>query len=252
MTMFRTNRDTYFIRAQGSNIEVAEKAIKWLVEYSHGKAFLAVAGYRNLEGIITKALGETVIKNLKKNDKSIVFGTQIFLVTDRKPIYNAQNSPMVAFYPTSKFLDKLDSIDNISAILVVPRIFEEIEPWIATWNATELGFPPRERERPLIRNKVVEAALKSLTARVNLSTGIIHPSDRESAIQTFEILRNGDEIFSPEEVKTWLVAQGGWKATRAQEAVDVARAVLEGKKLRRGAPTWKENILEIWRKDALK
>jgi hypothetical protein len=136
-------------------------------------------------------------------------------------------------------------------MLVVPWSFKEVELWIKAHNATELGATPIAASS-LIENRVVEEALNDLTMRVNLSTGIAHPRDREATIQTFEILRNGRETYNPEDVKAWLIATGRWKATDVEEVAKVARAVLEHKKLRRGPPAWREDILEIWRKAAEK
>lgn len=244
------DRKSYFIRLNGPNEEAAKKAFRWLIQKK--KVFLAVMGYGNLKGVISNIVGQQFVKCLKKDGKALRLGTEVTLVTERKSIYDGNDTPLVAFYPTKKFLDQLDSIPNVSEILVVPWIWEKLEPWIKTWNATELGTAPQARQSPLVSNPVVRQALKSLTAVVNVSTGILHPMDRATAIQTFEILRDGDEMFTPTEVKAWLIAKGGMKATDAQEVAEVAQKVLEYRKLRKGKPVWEKNILEMWRKDAAK
>jgi len=245
-----TDRKSYFIRSSGPDEEAVKKASGWLIPKK--KVFLAVLGYGNLEGVISDIIGQHIVKRLKNDCKVLLLGTEVILVIERKLIYNAKDAPIVAIYPTSKFLDQLDSIPNVSEMLVVPWNFEEVEPWIRAWNATELGATPQARPSPLISNPVVQQALKSLTAVVNVSTGISHPRDRATAIQTFEILRDGGEMFTPEKVKAWLIAEGGWKATDAQEVAEVAQKVLEYRRLRKGRPVWKRNILEIWREEAAK
>jgi len=102
----------------------------------------------------------------------------------------------------------------------------------------------------MLQSRVVERALESLTAIVNLSTGITDPRDRASAVQLFEILRNGGERFTPEEVKAWLVGKGGWKAIHAQEVTEVAQKVLERRRLKSGTHRWRPDILNIWRVEA--
>jgi len=245
-----TERKSYFIRSSGPSDEAVRKAFRWLIPKK--KVFLAVLGYGNLEGVVSDVIGQHIVKRLQKDSKVVLSGTEVVLVTERKLIYDAGSAPIVSIYPTSKFLDQLDSIRNVSEILVVPWNFEEVEPWIRTWNATELGAAPQVRPSPLVSNTVVQQALRSLTAIVNVSTGISHPRDRTTAIQTFEILRDAGETFTPGEVKAWLIAEGGWKATDAQEVAEVAQKVLEYRRLKKVGPVWRSNILEIWREEAKK
>jgi len=242
-------RTSYFIRSEGPDKQSVGKAISWLLSNSKPLGFIAVHGLGNLDGVIREVIGEATVKGLRQG-KTIVSGAEISLITERKLIYDGKNSPVVAFYPDSKFLDEIDSIPNISAMLVVPWLFKEVKPWIRAWNASELGQPPTTPESALTQSKIVEQALKGLTATVNLSTGISHPSDRDAAIQMFEILKAAGEPFSPDEVKAWLVGKGGWKTTDAQEVAEVAQKVLEGRRLKTGTRVWAHNILEIWEKDA--
>ncbi len=244
-----SKRESYFIRSEGPDQDSVKKAFSWLLQRGKPLGYIALNVYGNLEVVIKDIVGDFGIKSLKQYGKLNVSGSEILLVTERKMIYNAGNAPLVAFYPAKKFLDELDSIPNISAMLVVPWTLSEVEPWIRAWNASELGAPPAKRIEPLVRNKVVERALRSLTSCVNLSTGISHSRDRSAAVQMFEILRDARESFEPEEVKAWLVGEGGWKATDADEVAEVARKILAGRKLRTGMPAWADNILDIWKKE---
>ena len=247
-----SKRESLFIYSEGPSSNSVKKAFEWLVKYPSEKGFLAVMGYGNLRGAISDVLGDKAVKTLIKKGSLVLSGKEILLITKRKPTYSGDNLPLVVFFPTSKFLDEMDSIPNVSAMLVVPWIMKEVEPWIRTWNATELGAKKKKVVPTLVKNKVVEQALKSLTACVNVSTGITHPRDKDRAVQTFIILRDGGEMFTPDEIKAWLIAKGGWKATDAQEVAEVAQKVLDRRRLRRGRPTWRKGILKIWRKEAAK
>lgn len=238
----------HFINTHGPDENAIRQALDWLLGNKKGQGFVAVHQYDNLtNGIIGDVIGKIHVRNLISRGETKFAGTRIFLVTQKKRVNDGNDLPLIAFHPSRKFLDELDSIPNVSAMLVVPWILEEVQPWIKTWNATELGTPAQSRKTPLVSNKVLEAALRSLNARVNRSTGIGHPSDREAAIQMFTILKGGRESFDPEEVKAWLIAEGGWQANYAEEVAELARGVLEGKKFRTGSPAWSENILESWR-----
>lgn len=134
-------------------------------------------------------------------------------------------------------------------MLVVPWIFNEIELWIKTHNANELGAEIKQ-EAELIENNVVVEALKSLVTAINISTGITHPSDRERAIWTFTIIRDAGEYYKPENVKAWLIRYGGLKATDAEKIRELAEKVLERRRLRKGRRPWRRNILKYWRERA--
>jgi len=248
MAMFE--KRSYFIKAEGPDRGTVAKAFRWLLENSKAKSFLAIAVIGNLNGVIGDVLGERIVKALRKEGKVAISGIEIVLVTKRNIIYDGENAPLLAFYPSSKYLDELDSIPNISAMLVVPWTMKDIELWIRARNATEVGVVQPPKELPLVSNKVVEAALRSLTARVNVSTGIAHPMDREATIQALMILRDAGERFVPDEIKAWLISKGGWRATDAQEVAEVAQKILDGRRLRYGASAWALNILEIWREEA--
>jgi hypothetical protein len=240
------------MRSEGPELGAVKKPFSWLVQNAKPRGFVAVHVYANLDGVIREAIGDAVVKALRNQGRIVVQGSEIVLMTEHKLIYNGQNSPLVAFYPNAKFLDDLDSIPNISAMLVVPWNFSEVEPWIRARSASELGVPSVTPTGPSVRSRVVERALQGLTLRVNLSTGISHPRDDDAAVQMFEILKRAGESFSPDEVEAWLIGKGGWKATHAQDVAEVAQKVLEGRRLRTGMPAWAPNILEIWRQDAEK
>jgi len=81
----------------------------------------------------------------------------------------------------------------------------------------------------------------------NRSTGMENPADRDTAAQSFVILKEGGETYSPDEIKAWLISRAGWRATHAHEVAEVAAEVLLGKKSGNGIPAWPGNALQTWR-----
>jgi hypothetical protein len=53
------------------------------------------------------------------------------------------------------------------------------------------------------------------------------------------------ESFTPEDVKAWLIREGGWNACHAQDAADLAQKVLEHKKLQKGRPHLRRYIRDL-------
>ena len=76
---------------------------------------------------------------------------------------------------------------------------------------------------------ILEKALEAITARVNLSTGLIHPND-----------------LNEHEISLWAI-EHGWLQKDAKELGKLAKKIGEGGRVQienRGH-WWKENILDI-------
>jgi hypothetical protein len=106
----------------------------------------------------------------------------------------------------------------------------------------------RAHNEDLVGNTVLQAALVDLTAIVNVTTGITHPSDKAAAVQLFEVLRAGGVPFDPAEVKAFAVRHG-WEPRHARDLASVAQRISEGKRVQTGraGKMWSESILEKWR-----
>lgn len=253
------------MKAQCSSIYLNEspnksaivKGFSWLIELGNNNvnkrsALLAVPVKSNLQGDIISVIGDTAEKRLRKGEMVTVKSTvQLSLLTERQTIYS-WNGPILAIYPTKKLLDKIDGLKEVTDVLVIPWTLEEVQYWIDTWSAIELGTTPKATTSKIISNPIVEAALKSLTHRVNLSTGIIHPSDRSATIGLFRHLHNAGISYDPTEVRAWLLSQGGWNPKGADDVMKIAVDILTGKRLHGGHDSWGDNILEIWEDNAKK
>ena len=242
------SRKSFYINSNGSDHDAVRNGLLWLLDQSKisNGGFIAVPTIRNLDGLISDIFGLTIVKNLKKHGKTTISGITISLITDRKMIYRVQHKPIFVLYADKQMLDKIDSMKDIKNILVFPWMFNEIENWIVTWNATELGKSP-SKKKEIIGNPVVVQALKNLTSYVNLSTGIAHPQDRSATIWTFKILKQNNENFLFDEIKSWLISQGHWRAAAAEDAAVIARGVLNEKSFRSGTCVWRKDIIDIWR-----
>lgn len=241
-------KEVYYINSQGADSTSVKKGINWLLQFKSG--YLAVNQNSNLDGLIAEVLGQQKVKELVKTGNTMINSTLLTLVTERKPVRISDPRPLAAFFVDTKFLDVLQSIPTLPAMLVVPWLLEEVKPWIRTVNAKDLDTPKNELPEELIKNGVIVQALRTLSALVNKSTGILHPLDRDSAIEIFKTLKNAGEDFTPEDAKAFLIREEGWKATYAQDVADIAQKVLEGKKLQYRSGRLRPDLLDIWRKEA--
>jgi hypothetical protein len=254
----KAQRSSLYIKTEGVNEQAIAKGLAWLVALGNNdvnkrSALLAVPLKANLQDAISSVMRETNVKRLGKGEKVTISNSnvQISLLTERKTIYS-WDGPILVIYPTKRLLDKIDGLTEVTDVLVIPWTLEEVQFWVDTWSAIELGANPQAKTAKPFSNPIVEAALENLTRRVNLSTGITHPRDRSLTIELFKILRDNEISYNPDEVRAWLVLHG-WNPEDADNVKQVAIDVLARKRLRSdGQSRWRKDILEIWKEGAKK
>ena len=65
-------------------------------------------------------------------------------------------------------------------------------------------------------DKIVEKAINALTKRINISSGLSHPMDKDAAIDILILLKAEGHLFSAEEIKI-LAQRNGWGSTGAND-----------------------------------
>lgn len=205
----------------------------------------------NLSGVIDEVLVKRAVKALKQgNSINLDLVVTVSLLTERKDIFNHQG-PVLAVYPNKKLLDKIDNMRGVTDVLVIPWSFQEIQYWIEAWQALELGTSGKSPGNPSFSDPVVEESLKSLTSRVNLSTGIGHPMDKAAAVDLFRKLKAAKIAYDPSEIRGWLVRHG-WESDDADAVKDVAEKILQGRAVRIANGGWADDIVSVWRERASK
>lgn len=254
----KPQRSSIYIRFQpGEYRQAIRNGFAWLIQLSKSDtsksaALLAAPTQSTLRGDISSVIGDKAMSNLTRGHAvTLNSSAKVSLLTERTVLYS-WNGPILAICPTKKLLDKIDGLIGVTDVLVIPWILQEVQYWIDTWAATELGSIPRVITGKPFSDPVVEAALEALTNRVNLSTGILHPLDRAAAIDLFRILRDNGILYDPDEIRAWLVSQGGWRPSYADDVKKVAEAILARKALKGQRRAWSDNILEILRERANK
>lgn len=135
----------------------------------------------------------------------------------------APGAVIVAYYADEKMLEMLDGIDGLVGIVAVPDLPNQIDGWIARWNAAVHGQTP-SAPTVLISDAVVEKALSSLSSWINLSHNVMNPRDKEHADETLRILRAKGHVFEPDKVKSWAI-RNGWKPGAADELAKLATRI---------------------------
>lgn len=74
---------------------------------------------------------------------------------------------------------------------------------------------------------IVEEALKSLTIRVNLSTGLLHPQDECAAKELFQMLSKAGELLHATEIAEW-ASRNNWQDKHAKALGELAQKINQG------------------------
>lgn len=170
----------------------------------------------NLDSIVLgDFLGRDVAKRLMKGGTVALGDCGVSLMHESTATAQKKCRARIglAFYVSKGSILKLDQLD-FECLIFVPWFDQEGVEWAQKWNAETHGASTTGAEVNLPESVVT--ALKSLTACVNLSTGLGHPSDKEHAKRTFSKLQSGRIKWNPTEIEKWAV-RNGWRADDAQE-----------------------------------
>lgn len=200
-----------------------------ICKLSQGKvqeAILFVPGKDSVKyTTLASALGERNAKKL--HDGGVVAlpsGVPMRLETIRTLRWVTKPSVLISIYSDQKMLDQVDSIKNLFGIVAVPHVSEALEAWQKTWSPTVHGVP-KQSPQTLISDPIVEQALLSLTAGINLSHSLLNPRDKEHADRTLRILRANGHVEQPENLRSWAI-KNGWHPKAADEFEKLAIKVL--------------------------
>lgn len=241
----------YYLQSDEAQPAKARQAIQWLIGSSSSTVYLAVIQNSIVDHIFRDVLGKDFVRNLIKRGSALLDGHEVVLVTHTRMQYNPVPSRLLAFYPDEAFLDELDAIPRITAMLVVPYQAEEIETWRKARNAVPLGQPQQARVTMHLSDRVVEAAVRSLAQAVNQANRLASGRDRERAVLTFRILlEEGHLSYDPEDVKVFLMSECGFDGPLADTVKEIAEQILQGRRLRADRSYFVPNIMDIWKEDA--
>lgn len=93
-------------------------------------------------------------------------------------------------------------------------------------------------------NNSVLRALQALTNRINLSTGLTHPTDRNSALEMLVFLRTNGIALNADEIYLWAI-NNGWQTNFATDLTNTIDQLNAGHNFRIiGGPYWQQSFLD--------
>ncbi len=271
-------RNSLYIDTFGPDNDAVERGFQWLCQAAAGQdnlsGTIAVLVLGNLNGVIRDVLGEEITRPLAKDKKiKLLYAANeaeteidLSLLFLRMRSVRLISGPVLAFYPNKDMLDMIDDMRAVTDVLIVPwlpvndatamtsslplSVDQDVKHWLNTWQAQILDAPTGDASPPPFYDPVVESALKALTCRVNLSTGIAHPGDERVAIATFKLLRNEGYTLDSEAIRGWLIRHN-WRSKDSDAVSTLVQKIVQGKRVGsravRNTGPYEKGMLDLWK-----
>lgn len=173
---------------------------------------------------LSRFLGPAASKALNKGKTvNLSWGGKIRGETMKTLGYQARNAVVVAYYADGSLLDFVDGLHGIAGAVAVPWVPGEADGWAARWSVNVHG-QEKQPPRVLIDDPVVVRALETLTTIINLSTGLVHPRDKQMANEILRILRAKGHGDPSGTIKSWAIRHN-WSPTAASNLEALAKKV---------------------------
>ncbi len=174
---------------------------------------------------LAQTLGPVVAKSLTDNRRTSLNGR---FTLENKTLQTGRfalpQSVVIACYANEKMMEHLDGLKGLVGVVAVPYIRDAADVWQKRWNAHVHGAARQAQPAPLIEDRVVAAALTSLTILVNVSHGILHPRDKQSADMILRILRAKGHELDPVSIKSWAI-RNGWDPKGGEDLAKLAARI---------------------------
>ncbi len=213
----------FIVENHGPDVKVArfafEEVCKRCVDLDISKITLLYPTKQTfIHSCMANAIGQSESKKLCAGQE-VSLGSSILMKLESINTFHSYSSygMLWGVYLMDKHLDLLDAACDVKAISFIPWLEEDGKDWISTWlpDIMVLGTANWKVTPPNLDSEVIKY-LSSLTAVVNLSTGIGHPSDKDMAKKIFKTIKKEGHKPCPEDVRKWAI-RNGWAPSDARE-----------------------------------
>lgn len=238
-------REASIIRAYGPDGDAVVQAVRWSANRAR---HLGASEFAVLVSTLAQIEHATPHLNLDakrlRRDREVSAGGLRIRFINERDWPASYRYPVIGLWLDDEQMRKVDAMGLPAICAVTWNSETDLKVWEAAWNPEDLrnpgGSAPAVEVPP-----VVSAALDDLLVRVNLATGISHPTDRAAAVQMMGILHRAGERLDPQAIDAYL-RRGGMSPRGSAAVSEVAARTLEGKRLRTGAPVWRDDVLLRW------
>lgn len=226
----------FFIDAYGPDADAERRGIEWLVREAGKQDLPCAVIVPSVDSIssLERAIGRSAAEFAKKDRYFILDGVQVQVFTDRT-CPGVFAGVLLVPWANGAMVGSAEEC-RPAAICAIPWADDDLNEWKRAYDPVDVrtGEPLGEDQVEL--SPLVTQALISLTASVNLSTGIHHPSDARRVRQFLKALYIAGEPLDSTEIRTWALANG-WEARHAEDLAELAGKIAAGKRVMGAAMT---------------
>lgn len=222
--------ERFFIDAYGPDREAERRGVDWLAEevVTRGLSGAILVPVVDSISSLARAVGADAADFAKTNRYFTAGASRIEVFTERtKPGYF--DGPLLAPWSNDSMVNAAEELSP-PAICAIPWAEDDLVQWKRARNPVDLRTGEPVAADAITPSPLVERALVSLTATVNLSTGIHHPSDQRTAKRLFKALYIAGENLEEAEVRTWAIAHG-WPPRHAEDLAELVGKIAAGKRV---------------------
>lgn len=220
----------YMIENNGANKENIEFCLKEAFKICNKNSISEITlivpkkdGFESTE--IGAVFGETDARKLRSGKVLQVDNINIKLESPKTLSPYKSYGMLIGIHLSQEGQDKLDSADFADAIMFVPWTEDEGKEWMSTWDPSVLGQRTWQISPQNLHQDVVDA-LVIITSSINLSSGLVHPSDKNVAKQKFTDLKNAGHKPDPDEIRGWAL-RNNWAPMHASSLQKLAARIFK-------------------------
>lgn len=244
-------KERFYIDTTGNDDEAYKEAMRFAGEYANknkhiDRVILLALTKKNvgwLERIFKEATVRKMFNGIKIKGYRPLFKIETLRTYSE---YSSQNDFVIAMAIRNDKLFKIDDYYNVSAILAIPWLKEDIEKWSKTWQPLEIRQNSKASSYPE-PSCIVKLALEDLTLQVNLTTGITHPMDESLAKTYIRTLYKYEPKINGDIISSYLVSKLGWESDGAKDVKKLVDTLNEGRYFRGGNTKGLQNYYKIWK-----
>lgn len=226
----------FFIDAYGPDPDAEQLGVDWLVREARERDLPCAVIVPSVDAIsnLERAIGRDAAEFAKRDRYFVLEGVQVQVFTDRT-CPGVFAGPLLIPWASGAMVGSAEEC-RPAAICAMPWAEDDLDDWKRAYDPIDVRTGEPSGEAQVELTPLVAQALISLTASVNPSTGIQHPSDARQARRFLKALYIAGEPLDPSEIRVWALAHG-WEARHAEALAELAGKIADGKRVNGAAMT---------------
>lgn len=245
------DRNRFYISAHGVDdnalTRIIQKAIDLENQLNNVSRIVFVANGLQNDGWLERQFGSEGVKQLRKGAR--LPGSNVTAKFESLKTYSTvDNEILITMGLESEEILLLDDNYDINAMIALPWLQNSVDKWAKIVNAINIdnNVPADSFANP---HCVVIKALEDLTESINMSTGLLHPSDDRLA-KTY--LRTFDKYGIPlqeTEIESYLIKQLNWTKEHTNDLLEIINKINNRRGFQGGDKTGLQHLIRRWKEE---